>query len=100
MALEAELIYAVASRGISWADAQEMELWELASALGLHRIETRAERDNREIVETKQAYWKETSDLRADKLKGYTKRRQQRARERARERQRQREEKKMKGGTI
>lgn len=86
MRLEAELIYWATSRGMSWAEAQEMELWQLASAFGLHRVETRAEYDNREIVEKKQAYWEETSKQRNERLSGYSERRRERERERRRQR--------------
>lgn len=79
MRLEAELIYATASRGISWADALNLELWQLAAALGLHRIETRAEHDTREIVESKGEYWEETQERRNKSLVGYSEARRQRA---------------------
>lgn len=82
MALEAELIYAATSRGIPWDSALDMELWQLASALGLHRVETRAERDQREIVEAKSEYWDETKRSRADKLSDYHARRKERELER------------------
>ena len=86
MALEAELIYAAASRGISWEHAQGMELWQLAAALGLHRTETRAARDAREIIDTKQAEWEVTKDARMAKFEGYSERRAESKRRRAQER--------------
>lgn len=91
MALEAELIYATASRGISWDSALEMELWQIASALGMHRIETRKDHDAREITEAKQKYWEETKDQRLAKVAGYNRRKKERAKARARERRQQRE---------
>jgi hypothetical protein len=96
MALEAELIYATTSRGLSWESALEMELWQLAAALGLHRIETRAERDNREIVEAKQSYFEETGDARMERLAGYSARREESRKRRQEERRVEREQ--MKGG--
>lgn len=63
-----------------------MELWQIAAALGLHRTETRATRDAREIVEVKQEYWEETKDARLDKLADYREARETRRRERIAER--------------
>ena len=65
MAVEAELIHAFTQRGITLVHADSMELWELAAACGVHRVETREEHDNREIVEKKQEYWEETVEKRA-----------------------------------
>lgn len=99
MALEAELIYAATSRGLSWESALELELWQLAAALGLHRVETRAQRDNREIVEAKASYFEETGeDRRAymDRDGGYRARREASRRRRQEERRVEREQ--MKGG--
>lgn len=64
MAQEAEIIHLCSRAGITLPVADEMELWELASAIGLHRVETLAMRDQREIVETKAEYWDETQDKR------------------------------------
>lgn len=94
MALEAELIYATTSRGLSWESAQEMELWQIAAALGLHRIETRAEHDAREIVGKKEEYWEETREQREEKLSGYSERRKQRELERRQARVQKRSEQK------
>ena len=82
MADEAEIIYAVTRAGVPLHYADEMELWELASAVGLHRVETRAQHDEREIVEKSQEYWGETQEVRNQKLIGYTERRKARERER------------------
>ena len=86
LALEAELIYAATSRGISWTEAQDLELWQIAAALGLHRVETRATRDAREIVETKRDYFEATKDQRLPKLAGYSEAREARRRERIEQR--------------
>lgn len=83
LAQEAEIIHACGMRQLPVTSADEMELWEVASYLGLHRVETWEERDNREIVEAKEQYWEETGDQRAEKLTGYSERRRARARERA-----------------
>ena len=90
MALEAELIYATASRGIPWDSALEMELWQIAAALGMHRIETRKDHDAREITEAKQKYWEETKDQRLAKVAGYNRRKKDRARERKQQREAER----------
>ena len=91
MALEAELIYATASRGMNWDSVLDMELWQIAAALGMHRVETRKARDEREITEYKREYFEETKDARLAKVAGYSERRKERARERAQERRKQRE---------
>jgi len=65
-AAEAELIYLISRIGIPLHAAEQMELWELAAAGGLHRVETQSARDEREIVEKKQEYWGETVDKRAE----------------------------------
>lgn len=91
MRLEAELIFGATSRGIAWEQAQEMELWQLASAFGLHRVETRKVHDEREIVQAKQAYWEETAQQRAEHLSGYSERRKARELERRQQRRGQRE---------
>ena len=62
--------------------ADDYELWELAAAVGLHRVETVAQHDEREIVERSEAYWEETQTVRNEKLIGYTERRKARERER------------------
>lgn len=82
LALEAELIYATASRGISWESALDMELWQIAAALGLHRVETRSQRDAREIVAVKQAEWEQTKDTRLAKMADYSEARKARKQER------------------
>lgn len=79
-AAEAELIYLISRIGIPLRDAEQMELWEIAAAGGLHRIETQTERDEREIVKKKEEYWGETVDKRAEIMA----RRRQRQAEKAR----------------
>lgn len=79
-AAEAELIYLISRIGIPLRDAEQMELWEIAAAGGLHRIETQTERDEREIVAKKEEYWGETVDKRAEIMA----RRKQRQAEKAR----------------
>ena len=86
MALEAELIFATASRGISWESAEDMELWQIAAALGLHRLETRAQRDAREITQAKQAEWDVTKERRLDRMADYSERRAESKRARAEQR--------------
>lgn len=93
MALEAEIIFATASRGISWESVLDMELWQIAAALGMHRVETRAERDSREITETKKAYWEETGEQRMQRVAGYSERRRQAKLARQAEKRKQRGEK-------
>jgi hypothetical protein len=93
MALEAELIFATTSRGMVWESVEGMELWQIASALGLHRLETRAQRDQREIFEAKADYFEETKDARLEKVAGYSERRAESKRRRREERLGQREEK-------
>ena len=65
LAVEAELIHAFSTRGIPLPVADTMELWELAASVGVHRVETREEHDNREIVEKKEQEWEETKTKRA-----------------------------------
>lgn len=65
-AAEAELIYIIARIGIPLRDAEQMELWEIAAAGGLHRVETQSARDEREVVQKKQEYWEATVDKRAE----------------------------------
>lgn len=86
------MIYATTSRGMSWESVIEMELWQIASGLGLHRLETRAQRDQREIFETKSDYWEETKEQRQAQMDGYSERRAESKRRRREERVRQREE--------
>jgi hypothetical protein len=86
-AVEAEIIHVCSVRNLPPPVADEMELWEVAAYLGLHRIETREAHDTREIVETKQAYWEETAEQRQAKMAGYSKRRKERALERKRQAQ-------------
>lgn len=80
------MIYATTQRGMSWEVVQGMELWQIAAALGIHRVETRADHDAREIVDSKKAYFEETGQARMEKLSGYRERREQRRRQRAQER--------------
>lgn len=68
MAVEAELIHAFTLRGIPLPAADGMELWELAAACGIHRVETWEARNDREIVEKKQEYWDETAGRRMELL--------------------------------
>jgi hypothetical protein len=86
MAVEAELIYAISRAGISMSDAENMELWEIAAAMGLHRKETIADYTEREIVEKSAAYYEETKEVRDAKLAGYAERRKARSQERKAER--------------
>jgi hypothetical protein len=53
-------------------------LWEIAAALGIHRIETYEERDNREIVEVKAEYWEETGQARREHMARVAARRRER----------------------
>jgi len=92
LAREAEIIHAAAQRNIPLPMAEEYELWELAAALGIHRIETQAQHDEREIVEIKKVYWDETGDARSAKMAGYSERRREQASERRRERARKKRE--------
>lgn len=57
-----------------------MELWEVAASLGLHRVETVEQRDQREIVETKQKYWDQTGAERMERIARVTAARKQRGR--------------------
>ena len=82
LAVEAELIYAITRTGIALPVAEEYELWELAAAMGLHRMETIADYTEREIVEKSAAYYEETKEVRDAKLAGYAERRKNRSRER------------------
>ena len=73
--------------------AEEYELWELAAALGIHRIATEGDWRAGEIVAEKEVYWEETREARAEKMADYATQRRERQRERQRERRaRQREE--------
>lgn len=60
LAGEAELIFLVSKIGVPLHAADSMELWELAAAGGLHRVETFTQRDEREIIAKKEEYWDET----------------------------------------
>ena len=82
LAQEAEIIYACARFGLPLPVLDGMELWEAAASLGLHRIETLADHDAREITESKKEYWEQTREARSEKLEGYSERRRQRALER------------------
>jgi hypothetical protein len=92
MAVESELIYITARAGISWTDAMELEPWQLAAAIGVHRVETREDHDNREIIEAKRAYFEETGEARQAHMAGYSERRRAQAEARKEEKRRQREE--------
>jgi hypothetical protein len=85
--MEAEIIHACGVRGLDPRTADGMYLWEIAAYLGIHRLETIEERDQREIVQAKADYWEETHDKRAGQLTGYSERRRQRAIERRQQRQ-------------
>lgn len=93
MAAEAEIIYYTARAGIGWPDALEMEPWQLASAIGIHRVETLEARDAREITEWHKAYYEETGEARAAHMAGYSDRRKAQAEARREAKRRQREEK-------
>jgi hypothetical protein len=84
--MEAEIIHACGVRGLDPRTADGMYLWEIAAYLGIHRLETIEERDQREIVQAKADYWEETQDKRAGQLTGYSERRRQRDLERRRAR--------------
>jgi hypothetical protein len=84
--MEAEIIHACATRGLDPRTADDMHLWEIAAYLGMHRIETIEEHDQREIVQAKAEYWEETGDTRAEMLTGYSERRRARDLERRRAR--------------
>lgn len=73
-------------RGLALPMADEMELWEVAAAIGAHRIETISEYTEREIIEKAEAYYEETKDRRMDILSGYAERRKEREKERVAER--------------
>ena len=77
-AVEADIIYHTTRAGIPLPLADEYELWELYSALGLHRIETRAEHDAREIVLKSQAYYEETREAREAYMADVARRRAER----------------------
>jgi hypothetical protein len=82
MAMEAELLHILHRGGIPLHVADRYTLWENAAALGMHRVETVAQRDEREVVDTKREYWEETQAQRQEKLAGYAERRKQRELER------------------
>lgn len=84
--MEAEIIYACATRGLDPRTADDMHLWEIAAYLGMHRLETIEDRDQREVIQAKADYWAETEDTRAPKLTGYSERRKARDLERRRSR--------------
>lgn len=82
--MEAEIIHACAIRGLDPRTADGMYLWEIAAYLGIHRLETVEEHDQREIIQAKADYWEETEETRAAKLSDYSERRRQRQLERKR----------------
>lgn len=86
------MIYAATSRGIAWESLLGMELWQIAAALGLHRLETRAQQDQREIYEAKSDLWDETGEQRMEQMAGYSERRAASQQRRREERVRLREE--------
>lgn len=90
LALEAEIIHACSLKNLAPPIAEDMELWEIAAYLGLHRKETRADRDTREITEAKAEYFEETGEQRMEHLSGYSERRREQARERARQKREER----------
>jgi hypothetical protein len=91
LAVEAEIIHACGRGQLPLPVADEMELWEIAAYLGLHRIETVGQRDQREIVETKAAYWEETREARSAKVNDYATQRREAKIRRQQEKARQRE---------
>lgn len=80
--MEAELIHILHKGGLSLDVADRYPLWVNAAALGMHRIETFEEHDQREVVEKQAEYWEETQAQRMEKLAGYTEARRARQRER------------------
>jgi hypothetical protein len=68
MAVESELIFLCRRGGVPWSEALELEFWELAAALGLHRVETIADRDTRILIETQAEYWDQTGAQRMAKI--------------------------------
>lgn len=67
--LEAELIHVLHRAGIPLAQAENQELWELAAALGMHRVEPVVDRDERLLVEAKEAEWQATQDARMERIR-------------------------------
>lgn len=92
MAAEAEIIHACARGMLPLPMAEEMELWEIASYLGLHRIETWEQRDTREIVEKKSELWDETGPARMERMAKVAEERKARQLARKQERRQKREE--------
>jgi hypothetical protein len=90
--LESEIIYLCSLRGLQPPMADEMELWEIAAYLGLHRKETRAEHDTREITEAKSEYWDETGPDRMERMAKVAEERKARRLARKQERRQKREE--------
>ena len=82
LAVEAEIIHAATQRGIALPMAEEYELWELAAALGIHRIATEGDWKDAEIITEKKEYWEETGSQRSEQLAGYVERRRARELER------------------
>jgi hypothetical protein len=92
LAVEAEILHACSMRGLQPPMADEMELWEIAAYLGLHRKETRAEHDTREITEAKSEYWDETGPDRMERMAKVAEERKARRLARKQERRQKREE--------
>ena len=72
---EADILYIIHRAGVTLSEAERYELWELAAACGLHLGETVGERDQREIIDKKQAEWEQTGDERTRKLREAAERR-------------------------
>lgn len=89
LAVEAEIIHACALRGLALPVIDQMELWEIAASLGLHRVETLEQRDQREITEVKGEYWEETKEPRLERIARVDAERKARALERKRGRKRE-----------
>lgn len=75
---EADILYIIHRAGITLDQAERYELWELAAACGLHLGETISEKDQRDIVDKKQAEWVETKDRRTELLREAAERRRER----------------------
>ena len=67
--VEAELIHILHRAGIPLHHADQLELWELAAAVGLHRTERVIDRDARLIGEEKQAEWEATQEARMERIR-------------------------------
>lgn len=74
----ADILFVIHRAGITKPEAERYKLWELAAACGLHLGETIAEKDQRDIIDTKQAEWAETKDRRTELLREAAERRRER----------------------